>query len=506
MRADSGLSRWLPLVALLLLQQALLFRNLDLLPVWTDEQFTVDTVAQPVAQIAGIVKRDIHPPLYYFLLHGWQKLSLPWEGVAELRAFSAIWALLATFLLDLWWTRSWPPFARWSALALFAMSPCLLLYGRMARSYSMQMALALMVLALMRRWIDAPASRKWAAGVLASSLCLLYTHYAPGIALVAGFVAISWRTLGWKRLSLFLIAVGVGYLPWLMAFAGAIERWGGAPSFSANYAISGNRFAEHLVKLAFGTVSLTIGETFAAASFLLIPLVVWLVVLGVRSPDWPLPPAAWICLVAALGYVGVSRWVSYPFIPARLLWLLPLQCLAVAQGLRHWRRPSRALALFVIFASYGSSAMLYFRRENFLNLGYNAPLPEIAATLNREARSGDLILLDAYNTDSQVLLRSVGTPIRKIVLYNEQNAAEARLGLEAVPTVWIVRNTRDISPAGITTAMEQEACQGRPRRTNLLEPLADWQRLAMKWAGFSPGLTHFYQLTVCGVRANTPSP
>src|SRR4051812_8994167 len=105
----------------------MLFSVLDLLPVWTDELFTLRTAAQPVPAIIQTVQRDIHPPLYYLLLHGWSALPLPWTGIAAMRAFSAIWALLSTLFFDLLWTGIRRPAVRWLAVSLLALSPCLLL-------------------------------------------------------------------------------------------------------------------------------------------------------------------------------------------------------------------------------------------------------------------------------------------------------------------------------------------------------------------------------------------
>ena len=84
------MTRSVPLAILLCLQACLLFAALDLLPVWTDELFTLQTVAHPVREIIPIVRQDIHPPLYFVLLHNWAKLPLPWTGVAALRAFSCV--------------------------------------------------------------------------------------------------------------------------------------------------------------------------------------------------------------------------------------------------------------------------------------------------------------------------------------------------------------------------------------------------------------------------------
>ena len=71
----------------LLVQATLLFARLDLLPVWGDEQFTLDTSTQPLSQIAGLVRADIHPPLYYFIVNFW--LQAPWAAqlIVKARAF-----------------------------------------------------------------------------------------------------------------------------------------------------------------------------------------------------------------------------------------------------------------------------------------------------------------------------------------------------------------------------------------------------------------------------------
>ena len=142
----------IPLAALLCVQAVLLLAVPGLLPLWGDELFTVRTVVQPFGPLVRTLANDIHPPLYFLLLHEWAKLPLPWTGIGALRVFSGLWGLAATLLLDRFWIRNWEQPARWTALALFAFSPCLLLYGRMARSYSMQAALVLVAVAAFERW------------------------------------------------------------------------------------------------------------------------------------------------------------------------------------------------------------------------------------------------------------------------------------------------------------------------------------------------------------------
>jgi hypothetical protein len=494
-----------PLVVVLCVEACFLFFALDLLPVWNDELFTITTIAHPIREIIPIIQRDIHPPLYYVLLRQWAKLTLPWTGVAALRAFSAVWALLATVLLDLLWARSLKPFDRWLALSLFALSPCLLLYGRMARSYSMQTALAILSMAMLQRWMRKPRSAMLASSALLSILCLLYTHYVPGLALLAGFVVVGWRHVGVARTGAFLFAAALGYFPWASALLGALRRWGRGNSFEANYAISGNAALEHFIKIGYGLVSFTIGESFLVWSLALVPVILLLASAGARTPEFSRQFLVQMAIVATVGYLGVSRWASYPFIPARLLWLLPFLSLSVALGISHLHRPVLGYGVaLAILLSYASSYLMYFRRENFLNIAYAAPLPEIAETLNREAQPGDLILIDAYNTDSKVLTAQLSGRTPSITL-DRRSVPAARERIGSTSTVWIVRNTRDISPGHITTQVQSQACAGLAEKDTLLAPYALWQQEAMKIVGIRPPPTHFYQLTECR-QAVTPNP
>jgi hypothetical protein len=491
------LKRLPPLAVILPIQALLLFWNLNLLPGWTDEMFTLHVAARPVAGILASVARDIHPPLYFLMVHLWVKLPLPWEGIDALRAFSALWALAATVLLDRLWVRSWKPRRRWPALALFALSPCLLLYGRMARSYSMQAALAILVVALLARWLRQPeSSLRRAVPAFLALLALLYTHYVPGLALLAGFCVVAWHPLGFRRVATFAAATVAGYGAWLPTLAHAAGRWSTATEFSSHYYLTGNPATEQALKAGFGVVSLSIGESFATLSLALVPVVVVLAGWGVWSLAARSRVVIFVLVSGAIGYFAVAWWVSYPFIPARLLWLLPFYCLAITIGITRSRAPVRYAAVAALFVSYVSSAGLYFRRENFANPGYTAPLREIAGRLNREAAPEDLILADTYNTDSGALRAHLSrrTPL---VTVTPWNAAAIRARLASAGTVWVVRNPRDISPHGISTAIESEACAVRCRETTYYEPLAAWQIAALRMAGVRRPPAHFYQLTVC---------
>src|SRR6516164_494934 len=65
-----------PLVWALPLQAVLLLSVLDLLDPWGDEWFTVTTAPKPISQVVSTVAANVHPPLYFVLLHYW--IQFPW--------------------------------------------------------------------------------------------------------------------------------------------------------------------------------------------------------------------------------------------------------------------------------------------------------------------------------------------------------------------------------------------------------------------------------------------
>ena len=85
-----------PLALLLLVQAALLFFRLGMLPVWGDEQFTLTVIAMPWAEIPAKLAADIHPPLYYVLPKLWATVTPFLDPLIAARAFSGVCALLLT--------------------------------------------------------------------------------------------------------------------------------------------------------------------------------------------------------------------------------------------------------------------------------------------------------------------------------------------------------------------------------------------------------------------------
>ncbi len=81
------------LLLVLLLAFCLRILRLDFQPLWWDEGYSVWFATHSLGQMAALTAEDIHPPLYYVLLHGWTWLF--GTGPVALRLLSVVFGALA---------------------------------------------------------------------------------------------------------------------------------------------------------------------------------------------------------------------------------------------------------------------------------------------------------------------------------------------------------------------------------------------------------------------------
>jgi hypothetical protein len=437
------------LLVFVVLQCVLYGINLRLLPMWGDETFTVETVAEAPARIVQIVREDIHPPLYFLLAHWWSRLPIGSDPLLRLRALSALFAILTTVFLDRRWLRNAPQNLRNWFLLFWAFSPCLLLYSRMARSYSMQVLFASVAIWYLLCLAEDAGWKNLAAFVAALAV-LLYTHYLPGIAVWAGANLLLLMRLRrerpvWKTGLLPNALVAVLYLPWLVTLSGALGQW----RHSRVYSLTGKLWAEQVLKLCYWFYSFAFGESvplwlLTVTALLALPCL-WLVVSGARlRRNW-----LWPALFAgAVAFLGATRWVSYPFIAARLLFLLPLFLLALAAGVTTKGRLGTALAV-ILFTVNLAGLWSYYAGGDLLNPAYLVPNERIAAEITLHSSSEDTVVwIDALNFDGTTLEYYLPKSFRVRWLTSPESVAAARAELNAgaIRHVWFVRSSHDISP------------------------------------------------------------
>ncbi len=444
-----------PIAAFLPLQALLCFWNLGLLSPWMDEAETLMVVRLPVREILRFVSRGVHPPLYFLLVHGWQRLPLGLDWVVQARALSVVFALAATVAADRLWASRLAERGRIWFLALWTLSPCLLLYARMCRSYSLQLLVATVAGAYILRFT---ATRSWktGAGLAAWLTAGLYTHYVPGLAMLATANLALLRKRRFRDAIGMDALVALAYLPWMWGLTKSLSLWG---THIKTYTITGTVLSEIPVKLAFWAMSFVMGEAVPDMVLVLGGVVLLLAgvlaLSGVRRER----ELVWIAVPAALiGFVGVTRWVSYPFISARMLFVFPFFLLLFVAGAMAHRRAG-ALTVTAMLALSVSGAWCYFHKTGFRNKEYALPIQEIAAHIGRSSTAADsAILVDSTNSDPTAMEYALG-PSRPILETGDPEAEQTVSRLLAEPkvrTFWFLRNTHDISAAKLDERFEKQ--------------------------------------------------
>ncbi|MEZ4658911.1 MAG: glycosyltransferase family 39 protein [Caldilineaceae bacterium] len=238
----------LALVALVL--GGLLLRSGRLLwqPLWWDEGYSVYFATETLPNMLWLTAHDIHPPLYYALLHGWIALF----GGPEprvLRTFSVLIGFLA--LPTFYWLAATffpkPPRIARLALILLLVSPIHIFYSQEVRMYGLAMLLGMAATACF--WLmlqaqmattsaaDQPSlhesarirtARYWIGYLLFTTLAL-HTLYYTAFLFAAHLLWAIWHfrkriTACWPLITALLLA-GLLYLPWVTYTATQLQSY-----------------------------------------------------------------------------------------------------------------------------------------------------------------------------------------------------------------------------------------------------------------------------------------
>jgi len=466
---------WLALLA----QAGLLCFHIDLLPIWGDERYTLETARLPPWRILEALRADVHPPLYYFLVKGWLKLPLPGSELARARALSVLFALLATVAVYRLWLGNSSFGDRCLFLGLWVGSPFLLLYARMARSYTLQLLLAVIAIRTARDWLRWPHNARAAARYVLAAVILLYTHYLPGLAVVTGTALVGLCRRQWKQL-LPLAAIALAYAPWLRTLietSGMVAR--GQP-----YQVSGNIFVATAVRVAYTFAAFNFGESIPLWGIILAagvsPALLWALWKAWRRMNRV--PLLFLA-VGGIAYFGASAWVTFAFVGARLLFLLPFYYLFLLRGLDTRRTAGlAAYAALVIVACGGLGS--YHGKRDFLNKGYLVDYAAIAGRV--AARSGGepaLVLLDSHVSDAGYALHEAGFRGRIEILNSAENfdRALAEIHHHRPPLVWYIRYGRDLTPSGLHHHLEAEVSREYTVERSGAVPFSWIDRKVMEW-------------------------
>jgi hypothetical protein len=491
----SDLATWVlrhPLALCLPVQAALLFADLGRLPVWGDEQTSLARAVLPLRELIHELQSNVHPTLYFLLLRAWLALPWPFDGIVAARAFSALTLIVATVALDRCWLARCDARTRAWMLALWSVSPALLLYGRMARSYSLQLLLATLALAAGARYAARPSLPRLVA-YAAAAVALLWTHYLPASAVVASVTLVMlMRSVLARdvRAVLFALAplpvIAIGFAGWISTFAGALGRVGAA----APYHVLGSAWLDSAAALAFTFISFTIGESVSlcmiAALALLTAPIAMLLAQGLRArPAW----LAFVIPTAVIAFLGAQRWVSYAFVAGRLLFLLPFYLLLLVGGGNTRPRLRAAVCVALLVLSLGGISA-YWGRTGFLNKAYVIPVGEIADRIAAAPGSADsLIIIDHHSCNLSLAAPDLNA--RTIQLADQATFDDViRRTSNHDGPVWFVRATHDVSRAGWNRRVEAALAPRFSIERSAYAPYSDFDRWLMQLAGWPERPTH----------------
>lgn len=219
---------------LILLALILRSFHLNFQDIWWDEGRNVFTASRPLDQIASAKELDIHPPLYFYLLHVWMTLA----GQSE----------FAVRFLSLWFGVAAVPLAyhvgvylsdrhagKWAAF-LVASSPFFVDEAQQTRMYTLVIFLSTLSIYLMLLAVDKAKIRWWVGYVLAA-VGSFYVHYSFIYILAAQNIYIAFeflKRLGGRRsdrsfLKCWIgsqLAIAVLYLPQLPNILRQLQIYG----------------------------------------------------------------------------------------------------------------------------------------------------------------------------------------------------------------------------------------------------------------------------------------
>lgn len=210
------------LVPLLLLALALRFYELTAAAIWGDEGSSVLLAQFPLSGIWAHAAYDVHPPLYFVLLHGW--IGLFGDSILSIRLMSALPGALAVFLGT--WLMHLVAGRRATLLAclLLALLPTAVRYSQEVRMYSLLGVWLLGATLALVYWVRAPQRRRYLAIYAVLMAAGFYTHYFTAFCVVSHWLYLALarpqdesarhflrrRSWWWANVAIVLL-----FLPWL---------------------------------------------------------------------------------------------------------------------------------------------------------------------------------------------------------------------------------------------------------------------------------------------------
>lgn len=439
----------LALLAILGIAVLLRFFHLGAESLWLDEGFSVRIARLPLPALLESAARDIHPPLYYLLLHFW--ISAFGASEFAVRAPSAIFGAASVLLVARLGEKLFDRSTGLLAAALSALSVFAIHYSQEARGYAL---LGLLSLASMDEYCSLARSRGlWPSlRYVLVSIGLVYTHNLGWLVLAAQNLHLAMglvqddapRAPRIRHWVLLQGAVCLGFAPWLAVLAGQLGHvrggfWAPRPS-PLSLVRTALEFA--------GSGPLMAAEgALAALSLLALRPARKARVTGMSRARSLV--ALWIATTVLVPFA--ASWLITPvYVTRTLIGAAFALYLCAADGIQ--RLPWRRGALVVLGALALLPLPAYYRGA------HKDPWREVVAEVERGAAPGDLVLIHAGFNKPNVYDFYARRHDLEVWAFpagggavNERNVAPLRAAAPAHAHIWVVLS-RDDDPAGLIRA------------------------------------------------------
>ena len=219
------------LAAILLAALALRVYGLGSESIWLDEATSIVQARMDIPHLVQSTAVDIHPPLYYVILHFWLVIG---DGALQVRLLSVMVGVASVAVLYLLARRLFGRQVAIAASMLLAFSPLHVWYSQETRMYTMLALFALVTSYCMVRALLDGKRWAWIAYVL-FSICSLYTHYYAFFVLLfqdCFVLYLAWRGHIQRRMFrpwvVAQVVTALAFTPWLPVLLNQVRSGGGA--------------------------------------------------------------------------------------------------------------------------------------------------------------------------------------------------------------------------------------------------------------------------------------
>jgi uncharacterized membrane protein len=212
----------LALGAILLLAVVARLHGLTATAIWCDEASSIVTSQYNIPDLLYHAAHDVHPPLYYLLLHGW--MALFGEGLFAIRALSMVIGVAIVAVGILLVRQLATPRATLLAGLLLALFPFTVRYSQEVRMYSLLTLVLLAGTLALIHWLREPQRSGWLALYVVLMAASFYTHYFTIFCVLMHWLHVGLRSL--RRDAIFKplwtarwwlanVAIALLFMPWV---------------------------------------------------------------------------------------------------------------------------------------------------------------------------------------------------------------------------------------------------------------------------------------------------